>query len=466
MAHTILLVDDEVRLLDVLGGVLETLGYCALTANNGASALELLERESVDLILTDLRMSGMTGQDLLAAARRRFPTMPVVIMTAYSTVRDAVQAIKDGAFDYIEKPIEQDELSTILTNALRLHDALRENERLRQELVGRYKFDTLVGNSPAFQKVIRSISDVCEQRTTVLVTGESGTGKEVVARAIHFNSPRHSKPFVAVNCAAIPEALLESEFFGHVKGSFTGAVTNRIGRFAQAEGGTLFLDEVGDMPLHLQVKILRVLQEKQYEPVGSSGSRTTDVRIIAATNRDLTAMVGDGEFRQDLYYRLAVFPIRLPALRERAEDIQLLLNLFADELAPSLGKRKVSFSPEAVRVLSNYRWPGNIRELQNCVERTLISARGPLIEAADLPPYLSERSPANEQAAFPLELDKETAVFERRQIHAALEQAGGVQARAAELLGINERSLWHRLKKYGIAISKTAGPRSGASDNS
>ena len=460
MSQTILVVDDEIRLLDVLSGVLETLGYRPLTADCGAYALEVLERETVDLVLTDLRMPGMSGQDLLAAIRKRFPGMPVVIMTAFSTVRDAVQAIKDGAFDYIDKPIEQEELATTLANALRLHDALRDNERLRQELAGRYKFDTLVGNSPAFQQVIRAISEVCEQRTTVLVTGESGTGKEVVARAIHFNSPRHTKPFVAVNCAAIPEALLESEFFGHMKGSFTGAVANRIGRFAQAEGGTLFLDEVGDMPAHLQVKILRVLQERQYEPVGSSASRNTDVRIIAATNRDLTAMVAEGRFRQDLYYRLAVFPIRLPALRERVEDIPLFLNLFADELAPSLGKRNISFSPETVRVLANYQWPGNIRELQNCIERTLISARNPLIEAVDLPAYLSQRPPVSEHTAFPLELDKETAAFERRQILAALEKAEGVQVRAAELLGINERSLWHRLKKYGIAVSKSFAPGS------
>jgi two-component system NtrC family response regulator len=459
MSQTILVVDDEIRLLDVLSGVLEGLGYRPLATSSGPSALELLDREPVDLVLTDLRMPGMGGRDLLAEVRRRYPTMPVVIMTAYSSVRDAVQAIKDGAFDYIDKPIEQDELATTLANALRLQDALRDNERLRQELAGRYKFDTLVGNSPTFQQVIRAISEVCEQRTTVLVTGESGTGKEVVARAIHFNSPRHRKPFVAVNCAAIPEALMESEFFGHVKGSFTGAVANRIGRFAQAEGGTLFLDEVGDMPLSLQVKILRVLQERQYEPVGGAGPRTADVRVIAATNRDLSAMVVEGNFREDLYYRLAVFPIRLPALRERAEDIPLFLSLLTDELAPSLGKRGMTFSPDAVRVLSSYRWPGNIRELQNCVERSLISARGPVIEAGDLPPYIFERPPLGDSTTFPIQLDEEAAAFERRQILAALKQAEGVQVRAAELLGVNERSLWHRLKKYGIVVSKTAAPR-------
>jgi two-component system response regulator AtoC len=355
--------------------------------------------------------------------------------------------------------IEQDQRA----NGLRLHEALRDNERLREELAGRYKFDTLVGKSPAFQKVLRAVSEVCGQRTTVLLTGDSGSGKEVVARAIHFNSPRHRKPFVAVNCAAIPEALLESEFFGHVKGSFTGALSNRIGRFAQAEGGTLFLDEVGDMPLNLQAKILRVLQERQYEPLGATGTRTADVRIIAATNHDLTAMVAANKFREDLYYRLAVFPIALPSLRERAEDIPLFLNLFADDLAPTLGKRDIRFSPDAVRVLTAYRWPGNIRELQNCVERSLISARGSVISAADLPTYISEK-PCNDAAEdFPIQLDDVAAAFERGLIIEALKQADGVQVRAAELLGINERSLWHRLKKYDIAVSKTVGPRSQGS---
>jgi two-component system, NtrC family, response regulator AtoC len=355
--------------------------------------------------------------------------------------------------------IEQDQRA----NGLRLHEALRDNERLREELAGRYKFDTLVGKSPAFQKVLRAVSEVCGQRTTVLLTGDSGSGKEVVARAIHFNSPRHRKPFVAVNCAAIPEALLESEFFGHVKGSFTGALSNRIGRFAQAEGGTLFLDEVGDMPLNLQAKILRVLQERQYEPLGATGTRTADVRIIAATNHDLTAMVAANKFREDLFYRLAVFPIALPSLRERAEDIPLFLNLFADDLAPTLGKRDIRFSPDAVRVLTAYRWPGNIRELQNCVERSLISARGPVISAADLPTYISEK-PCNGAAEdFPIQLDDVAAAFERGLIIEALKQADGVQVRAAALLGINERSLWHRLKKYDIAVSKTVGPRSQGS---
>jgi DNA-binding NtrC family response regulator len=456
MSHTILVVDDEVKLLDVLAGMLEQMGYEARVAAGGREALDILDRDSIDLVLCDLRMPGMGGRELLAEMTRRGHTVPLVIMTAYSSVRDAVAVIKEGAFDYIDKPIELDDLTATLSNALRLQDALRDNARLREELQGRHRFDTLIGVAPSFQQVLRGITEVCASKTTVLLTGESGTGKEVVARAIHFNSPRSSGPFVAVNCAAVPEALLESEFFGHVKGSFTGALTSRTGRFAQADRGTLFLDEIGDMPLPLQAKILRVLQERSFEPVGASQSRTTDVRIIAATNRDLSKMVADGQFRGDLYYRLAVFPIPLPPLRERREDIPLLLDKFLAEFGPAVGKRGVRFSPEAVRALTSYAWPGNIRELQNCVERSVLSARGPVIEAADLPIYTqpAARTEGSEIPALPLDLDAECDRLERRLILAALRQTDGVQVRAAALLGINERSLWHRVKKLGISVTK------------
>ncbi|WP_293861203.1 sigma-54 dependent transcriptional regulator [uncultured Alsobacter sp.] len=460
MSHTILIVDDEVKLLDVLGGMLEQLGYRTLAATNGNEALEILARDAVDLVLCDLRMPVMGGKDLLAEMNRRGHAVPLVIMTAYSSVRDAVGMIKDGAFDYIDKPIELDDLAATLSNALRLQDALRDNQRLREELEGRYSFDTLIGASPAFQRVLKGIAEVCEAKTTVLLTGESGTGKEVVARSIHFNSPRKSGPFVAVNCAAVPEALLESEFFGHVKGSFTGALTNRVGRFGQADKGTLFLDEIGDMPLALQAKILRVLQDRTYEPVGSTHSRTTDVRIIAATNRDLESMVAQGEFRGDLYYRLNVFPIALPPLRDRREDIPRFLDRFLAEFGVALGKRGARFTPDAVRALSAYGWPGNIRELQNCVERSVLSARGPVIDVADLPPYLSHPAPRDgggEDADFPIDLDQDLERYERGRIVAALNRTQGVQVRAAALLGISERSLWHRVKKLGISVTRTVG---------
>ncbi|WP_062017803.1 sigma-54 dependent transcriptional regulator [Aureimonas sp. AU4] len=458
MTHTILIVDDEERLLDVLGGMLESLGYGIVQASSGASALVALEREPVDLVLTDLRMPGVSGRELLAEIRRAHPILPVVVMTAFTTLREAVQLIKGGAFDYIGKPIELDELEATVGNALNLHDALRDNDRLRRELVGRYSIDGMVGNSPAMQEVMKLVTEVASSRTTVLVTGESGTGKEVVARAIHFNGPRQRKPFVAVNAAAIPEQLLESEFFGHVKGAFTGATANRVGRFAQADGGTLFLDEIGDMPLSLQAKILRVLQERQFEPVGSPQTRNVDVRIVAATNRDLKAMVADGRFREDLFYRLAVFPIALPPLRDRRGDIPLLLQRFTAEIGLQVGRRGVGFSPAATEHLTDYGWPGNIRELQNCVERSLITSKGATIEVEDLPPYVADRPAATleeTRPVFPIDLDAAVDAFERGRILAALRETNGVQVEAARLLGINERSLWHRIKKHGVVVSKT-----------
>ncbi len=455
MAHTILLVDDEPKMRDVLCVALETAGYRTLAAEGGQSALALIEQEDIDLVLSDLRMPGMTGRELLAEIKRIRPTLPVVLMTAYSTVKDAVQAIKEGAFDYIDKPFEMEELEATIANALRLYDVLRDNQRLREVLEERYSFETLVGTSPAFRKVIEAVGEVCESKANVLLTGESGTGKEMVARAIHFNSPRKALPFVALNCAAIPEGLLESELFGHVKGAFTGAVTSRLGRFAQADNGTLFLDEIGDMPMAVQAKILRVVQERSFEPVGSLQSRTVDVRLIAATNKDLREAVRHGLFREDLYYRLNVFPIALPPLRERREDIALLAQHFMKQYGAGIGKRVIGFSPAALKAMSDYPWPGNIRELQNCIERAIIVARQPMVDTIDLPGYLfEEHAERLAEDAIPPALDAELERMERRFILAALRRTGGVQVKAAELLGVGERSLWHRIKKLDIHIVK------------
>jgi DNA-binding NtrC family response regulator len=457
MSHTILLVDDEERLADVVTVALEQLGFRVLMASNGADALKLLDAEGVDLVLTDLRMPVMNGQELLREVKRRQPNLPVVVMTAYSSVKDAVQVIKEGAFDYVSKPFEIDDLEKTLKNALRLSDALADNLRLREELVGRYRFDNLVGASASFRQVIESITEVCESRANVLITGESGTGKEMVARAIHYNSPRREQPFVAINCAAIPEALLESELFGHIKGAFTGAVANRIGRFAQADRGTLFLDEIGDMPMAIQAKILRVLQERAFEPIGSAQTRNVDVRIVAATNKDLHNAVQHGQFREDLYYRLNVFPIDLPPLRDRREDISTLALHFLDSLSAGMGKRIRGFSPAALKGMADYAWPGNIRELQNCVERAVILAKGEMIDEADLPRYLfTAQQVTSTGPRFPVDLDAEVARFERELIVTALNRTDGVQIAAADLLGINERSLWHRIKKYGIQITRRA----------
>lgn len=457
MSHAILLVDDEPKMRDVLSVALEDLGYRTLMAENGVGALELLDQEDVDLVLSDLRMPGMGGRELLREIKRRKPTLPVVLMTAYSTVKDAVQAIKEGAFDYIGKPFEMEELEATLANALRLYDVLRDNQRLREELEKRYSFETLIGTSPAFRRVIEAVGEVCESKANVLLMGESGTGKEMVARAIHFNSPRKTHPFVAFNCAAIPEGLLESELFGHVKGAFTGAVANRIGRFAQADKGTLFLDEIGDMPTAVQAKILRVLQERSFEPLGGTQNRSVDVRIIAATNKDLREAVRQGQFREDLYYRLNVFPIHLPPLRDRPEDIALLARHFMRQVSAGIGKRVEGFSPAALKAMTAYFWPGNIRELQNCIERAIIIAHQPVVDAVDLPDYLFEERPDRSDAEeIPNNLDEALERGERRYILAALRKTNGVQVKAAELLGISERSLWHRIKKLDIHIVKRA----------
>ena len=456
MSHTILIVDDETRLADVLATAMESFGFAALTAASGQEALDIMGRETIDLVVSDLRMPGMDGRALMHAVRRGWPDVPVVLITAFTSVRDAVDLVKEGAFDYISKPFEISEIEAVVRRALRLNEVIRDNERLRGELEGRYRFDQLIGTSPPFRRVIEQISEVCESRATVLLTGESGTGKEVIARAVHFNSPRRAKAYVGVNCAAIPEGLLESELFGHVKGAFTGAVANRAGRFAAAEGGTLLLDEIGDMPVATQVKLLRILQERSYEPVGSSQTLQADVRVIAATHQDLRLRVADGRFREDLYYRLNVFPINVPALRERVEDVPLLAGHFLKQFSETMGKQIIGFAPAAIAAMVNYRWPGNIRELQNCIERAVLVARGTSIDVPDLPRYLFGEVGAEPVTRVPADLDGELARIERGYIVEALERADGVQVRAAEALGVSERSLWHRVKKLGIRIGKKA----------
>jgi DNA-binding NtrC family response regulator len=455
MKATLLLVDDEERLTDALSIAMEDLGYHVITAGNAQSALTLLTQERVDLVMTDLRLPDMDGRELLREIRVRRPELPVILITAFASVRDAVDLVKEGAFDYLAKPFAIEDVAATVGRALRLSDVVRDNERLRAELGSRYSFENVIGDSPAFRRVIAQVSAVCESRTSVLLTGESGTGKEVVARAIHFNSPRKDRHFVAVNCAAIPEGLLESELFGHVKGAFTGAVATRIGRFEAADGGTLLLDEVGDMPIAVQAKILRVLQERSLEPVGSTQNKTVDVRVIAATHKDLRQAVVEGRFREDLYYRLNVYPIELPPLRERKEDIPVLAAHFLVQLSENVSKKIGGFSPGALEAMTRYRWPGNIRELQNCIERAVIVARGNVIDVGDLPEYLFDQpSPATAGGSLPTRLDEELERCERAYILLALEQSGGVQVKAAELLGVSERSLWHRIKKLGIKIVK------------
>ena len=460
MTHNILVVDDEPKLCDLLASALGQNGISVFTAGNGLHALKVLESEDIDLLISDWRMPGMDGPQLLAEVKTRYPQLPVIVMTAYSTVKNAVESMRNGAFDYIAKPFDIDELDITVSKALQFRDILKDNQRMRAELDEHQQIDSLIGDSPSFRSVLQAVDSVRESAATVLLSGESGTGKEMVARAIHKHGNRADKPFVAVNCAAIPEGLLESEMFGHRKGAFTGAVADRIGRFQQADKGTLFLDEIGEMPLALQAKILRALQERVIEPVGDTKERKVDVRVIAATNKDLLQAVANKEFREDLYYRLNVFPIPLPALRERVEDIAPLAHHFAHTLGAAAGKRISGFSAQALQAMTRYSWPGNIRELQNCVERATIVASANIIEEHDLPAYLfaaqasDSSGPLSEINGVPADLDAALAEVEKAYILAALQQSNGVQAAAAQLIGISERSFWYRLKKLGIHVDK------------
>jgi len=459
MTHNVLVVDDEPKLCDLLASALSQGGIQVFTAGNGLHALKVLEAEDIDLVISDWRMPGMDGPQLLAEIKTRYPHLPVIVMTAYSTVKNAVQSMRNGAFDYIAKPFDIDELDITVNKALQFRDILKDNQRMRAELDEHQQIDSLIGDSPSFRRVLHAIDSVRESNATILLTGESGTGKEMVARAIHKHGNRADKPFVAVNCAAIPEGLLESEMFGHRKGAFTGAVADRVGRFMQADKGTLFLDEIGEMPLALQAKILRALQERVIEPVGDPRERKVDVRVIAATNKNLLDAVANKEFREDLYYRLNVFPIPLPALRERVEDIAPLARHFAHTLGATAGKRITGFSAEALQAMANYSWPGNIRELQNCVERATIVASAAVIEEDDLPAYLFASRSADSgvvvaEGSVPADLEAALAQVEKSYILAALAQSNGVQAAAAQLIGISERSFWYRLKKLGIHVDK------------
>ncbi|WP_145143778.1 sigma-54 dependent transcriptional regulator [Roseomonas gilardii] len=455
MASSILIVDDEARLAEVLAVGLEGRGFETAFVCSTDAALGHVATQRVDLVLTDLRMPGLSGQELLRRLRAGHPGLPVVVMTAYASVRDAVELVKEGAFDYVAKPFDLDEVVTTIQRALHVQQVESENQRLRQELEGRHDFSNMIGNSPIFQQALQQVAEVCESRATVLLQGSSGTGKELFARAVHYNSDRRKRGFVAVNCAAIPETLLESELFGHVKGAFTGAIANRDGRFTMAHQGTLFLDEIGDMPLAIQAKLLRAIQEQCFEPVGSTRTVKVDVRIVAATHRDLRRAVEAGQFREDLFYRLNVFPITVPPLNQRTGDVPLLAQRFLQQHAASMGKRISGFSPAALAAMESYDWPGNVRELQNCVERAVIVARTGIIDLPDLPRYLFDaRMPSGSSTRLPVDLDAELSRLEREMMLEALRQSGGVQARAAERLGISERSFWHRMKKLEIRIDR------------
>jgi len=461
MKRTVLVVDDETNMQKVMRMVLEDAGYEVLTAGSAEEAIPQLKKPEVDVLVTDVRMPGLGGEALIKRSRSERPDIPVIVVTAHGTIKSAVKAVSSGASDYLSKPFEPEELEIAVHNAVKLRDILGENQRLKATVSQSLTSRQLLGESPATRYLIEEIERVAPYKTNVLIIGESGTGKELVARTIHNLGPRRDRPWVAINCSAIPHDLMESELFGYVKGAFTGAAQSRLGRLEQAQGGTLFLDEIGDLDLALQTKLLRVLQEREFSPLGSDQVRKVDVRIMAATNRDLKEMVRQGRFREDLFYRLDVYTITVPPLRERREDVPVLAQAFLDELAADTDKPVHRLGTEALEVLGRYSWPGNIRELRNAIERSLLSCRGDTIEARDLP-YAILRGTGSDPVADAYldqmgsaDLDAWLETVERRAILEALEQSGGVQAAAARRLGISERSLWHRIKKLKIQVNRS-----------
>ena len=444
----VLVVDDEPAQRELVGGFLRKQGFEVAEAPDGRTALERFRKEPFDLLLTDQRMPGLSGLELLEAARAVTPAVSMIIMTAYGTIETAVAAIKGGAADYLTKPLNLDELLHRIAQVRERQRLIMENRELREALQERHRVEGIIGESGRMQEVLSLVRRVAGSDATILIQGESGTGKELTARAIHYASPRAGAPLVSVNCAALPETLLESELFGHEKGAFTGAVAARKGRFELADGGSLFLDEIGDLPLHLQVKLLRVLQEREFERVGSSRPVSVDVRLLAATHRDLEALVRAGRFRDDLYYRINVVSISLPPLRERREDIPLLLDHFVEKFARRNGKRISGLTRDAREALLRYDYPGNVRELENLVERAVVLTRDEVIGLEDLPLGVKEREG---ETSGETSLTVRVEGLERRMIREALDRADGVQTRAAEILGISERVLRYKLKKYGLA---------------
>jgi DNA-binding NtrC family response regulator len=448
----ILFVDDEVALRTLMAERLRERGFEVVEAESGENALDLLDQFAFDVVITDLRMPGIDGARVIQAAVGRYPGIIAIVITGYGTVKDAVDAIKRGASDFIAKPFQFDELMHVLQKALEQRRLASENAYLRAQLEDRYQFGGILGRSRPMQALFQLLETVARSSSTILITGETGTGKEVVARAIHHNSPRRSHRFVALNCSAIPEALLEAELFGHVRGAFTGAVGTRQGRLEQSHKGTLFLDEVGTMSVGLQMKLLRVLQEREFERVGDNQTIKVDVRIIAATNSDLARMVASGSFREDLYYRLNVIPIHLPPLRERRDDIPVLVTHFLAKFAPGA---TLHVSQSAMRALMAYQWPGNVRQLENAMERAVALGAGRKeIDSMDLPPEIQAmpQPAATPFVDFPedgLDLPRYLSSIERDLIERALDRTHGNRNRAADLLRIKRTTLVEKLKRIG-----------------
>jgi DNA-binding NtrC family response regulator len=445
----ILVVDNEHSVRLTLSMLLKGKGHQVLEAADGRAAIEKLREEVVSLVITDLKMAEVSGLDVLREAKALRPETEVILLTGYGTIESAVEAMRLGAFDYVTKPFESSELLHRVQNALEHHQLVSEVRLLRQQIREQRGFGTLVGKSPEIHRVAEMVSRVAGTDTTILIEGESGTGKELVARAIHAESPRADRPFVAINCGALPETLLESELFGHVKGAFTGAIATKKGLFEEADQGTLFLDEIGDTSPATQIKLLRVLQEREIRRVGSNAPIKINVRLLAATHRPLEELVREGRFRDDLFYRLNVVAIPLPPLRDRRGDMPLLAAHFLEGAAKRLGKPVPTLSQEALSLLMEYPWPGNVRELENAIERAVLLAQQNVIYPGDLPPSLRRGAHPGESAPAspkPMRLDE----VERSHILKTLEDLGWNQARAAEVLGIGRNTLWRKLKEYGI----------------
>lgn len=455
-AARMLFIDDEPGSREGLTLLLEREGYQVEAVAAGEEAINLLSRKSYDVIITDLFLPGVSGIDILKHVKEQRLPCNVILITGNATAETAVKAMKEGAFDYITKPVNFEELKVIVSKAVEQSRLVAENQYLRQQLRGKYKFDNMIGNSPAIQLVFARMEKILVTDSTVLILGESGTGKELVARAIHFNGLRKDKPFIAINCGAIPADLLESELFGHMRGSFTGAVADKLGKFELANKGTIFLDEIGTMPLQLQMKLLRVLQEQEVERVGSTSRVKLDVRVISATNADLEGRVRRGEFREDLYYRLNVIPIHLPPLRERREDIALLAKHFLRKICTDMHRPILEITQEAIRALELYEWPGNVREMENVIERAVALTDGDIIDRQDLPSQIGGIS--QESNHFPtlqipedgLDLSETMALIEKTLIKQALDKSSNVKARAASLLNINRTTLVEKIKRYSM----------------
>jgi two-component system response regulator AtoC len=451
-AKSILVVDDEENLRHMLQVMLGKKGYRVELAAEGAEALRLVSQKQYDFVLCDIKMPVLDGVGFLKGIDRAGTTSTIIMMSAYGTVDTAIECMKLGAYDYISKPFKSDEIALVLRKAEERERLKLENRMLRDELRKEWSFADIVSKNRRMQEIFSLVQKVADFKTTVLILGESGTGKELIARAIHMNSKRKNRAFVAVNCAAIPETLLESELFGHARGAFTDALTDKVGLFEQANGGTLFLDEIGEMPLSLQVKLLRVLQDEEIRVVGGTAAKKIDVRVISATSKNLENEISEGRFREDLYFRLNVFTITLPPLRDRQEDIPLLVNHFINKYSVKMSKREVESTPEALKAMMDYNWPGNVRELENCIERALVVCERGSIGLDSLPEKIKGKKNGNSPKLdfTSLSIKQAEEAIERELIRQALEQTGGNRTHAAKLLEISHRALLYKIKEYGM----------------